>query len=199
MKDNFKDKAGNWDKGDIQVNGARKIADAITKKIKLTNEMNVLDFGVGTGLLGFEIAKSVKKVYGVDMSPSMLKKLEEKNTPQLHIEAVCQDIIKEPLTQIFNGLVSSMTLHHVENLERFFASIYKNINDDGFIAIADLESEDGTFHTDNTGVYHLGFDENKLCQIVKDAGFKDITFEHINTLIKPEKKFRVFLLTATKA
>lgn len=198
MQDNFKDKAGDWDKGNIQVNGARKIADAISKTITLTKEMEVLDFGVGTGLLGFEIAKSVKKVYGVDMSPSMLKKLEEKNTPELHIEAVCQDIVKEPLTQVFDGLVSSMTLHHVENLENFFSSIHKNIKSGGFIAIADLESEDGSFHSDNTGVYHLGFDKKELCSVVEKSGFSDVTFTNINTINKAEKSFGVFLLTATK-
>jgi len=197
MQDHFKDKAKNWDSGDIRVNGAKVIADAITKKIALTKEMTIMDFGVGTGLLGFEIAKLTKKVYGVDMSQSMLNKLQEKNTPELSIEAIHQDIVKEPLDMKFDGIVSSMTLHHVENLENFFNSIHKNLNKDGFIAIADLESEDGTFHSDNTGVYHFGFEEENLCSIVKKCGFKNITFEHINTINKPQRDFKVFLLTAT--
>ncbi len=198
MKDHFQDKAGSWDKGDIQVNGARKIAAAIADTITLKEDMEIIDFGVGTGLLGFEIAKEVKTVFGVDMSPSMLEQLKAKNTPELHIEAICQDIVKEPLTQVFDGLVSSMTLHHVENLEGFFNSIYKNIKEGGFIAIADLESEDGTFHSDNTGVHHFGFSEAELCAIVEKAGFKDVTFTNINTINKPEKSFGVFLLTAKK-
>ena len=196
MQDHFKDKAQHWDKGDIRVNGAKVIADAITQEVKLTKEMNIMDFGVGTGLLGFEIAKLSKKVYGVDMSLSMLDKLKEKNTPELSIEALHQDIVKDPLDMKFDGIVSSMTLHHVENLEAFFTSIIKNLDENGFIAIADLESKDGTFHSDNTGVYHFGFTKEALCKVVEKSGFKNVNFKNINTINKPHKDFEVFLLTA---
>ena len=195
----FDKKAKDWDKGDIQVNGAKVIADAIAKEIKLHDNMEILDFGVGTGLLGFEIAKSVKKVYGVDTSPKMLEKLEEKNRENLNIIPLCQDIIKEPLSQKFDGLVSSMTLHHVENLKDFFTTIHNNLEKNGFISIADLESEDGTFHSDNIGVFHFGFDKATLVSIVQECGFKDLKFENINTINKPHRDFGVFLLTATKS
>ena len=194
----FDKKAQNWDNGDIRVNGAKKIAEAIEKKVKLTQDMEILDFGVGTGLLGFEIAKKVKQVYGVDTSAGMLEKLKEKNSDALHIIPIQQDIIREPLTQKFNGLVSSMTLHHVEDLETFFQTIYENIKESGFIAIADLEEEDGTFHSDNEGVHHFGFDAEKLREIVQRNGFKDIVIENINTINKTHRDFGVFLLSAKK-
>ncbi len=198
MQDHFKDRAEIWDKGSIRVQGALTIADAITKEIKLTKEMKILDFGVGTGLLGFEIAKSVKKVYGIDTSPDMIEKLKEKNTPELYIETYTQDIIKEPLNKTFDGLVSSMTLHHIQDLKAFFEIIYKNINIGGFIAIADLELEDGTFHSDNNGVFHFGFSEEILTKITKNAGFTDIKFKNINTVNKPHGDFGIFLLTARR-
>ncbi len=198
MKDNFHKKAETWDEGAIRVNGAAKIAEAINKRIPLHKEMEIMDFGVGTGLLGFEIAKVTKKVYGVDTSASMLEKLHEKNTPELTIETYCQDIIKNPIDKMFHGMVSSMTLHHVEELELFFNTLYKNIAEDGFIAIADLEEEDGTFHTENDDVFHFGFEEKKLCAIVEKAGFKEVVFENINTIEKPHRNFGIFLLTAKK-
>lgn len=198
MQDHFKERAKTWDGGSIRVDGAKKIADAISETIELKNDMEIMDFGAGTGLLGFEIAKSVKKVYGVDTSENMLEKLKEKNTTQLSIDTFCQDITKDPIERIFDGLVSSMTLHHVEDLKAFFETIYKNINENGFIAIADLESEDGTFHSDNTGVFHFGFDDDKLCKIVSDAGFKEVEFKNINTINKPQRDFGIFLLTAKK-
>ena len=194
----FDKKADGWDAGSIRVNGAKTIADAINAKIVLNKNMNIMDFGVGTGLLGFEIATRVKKVYGVDTSTQMLEKLKQKNTPELTIKTINQDIVKNPLTQTFDGLVSSMTLHHVEDLKAFFDVIYNNINEDGFIAIADLESEDGTFHSDNAGVFHFGFDNKELCKIVENSGFKDVKFENINTINKPHRDFGVFLLTAIK-
>jgi len=198
MSDYFKDKAENWDDGSVRKSTPLAIAEAIKKNFNLNKDMEIMDFGVGTGLLGFEIAKDVKKVFGVDMSPSMLAKLKEKNTPELSIEAVEQDIIKEPLNDVFDGIISSMTLHHVEDLEAFFKSIYKNLKEDGFIAIADLEKEDGTFHSDNTGVHHFGFTADELCTIVESIGFKDVTFENITTINKPQKDFEVFLLSAKR-
>lgn len=160
--------------------------------------MEILDFGVGTGLLGFEIAKNVKQVYGVDISSKMIENLQAKNTPQINIKTYCQDIIKEPLEKEFDGLVSSMTLHHIQDLKYFFDTIYKNIKDEGFIAIADLEPEDGTFHSDNNGVFHFGFDKKKLCQTVRESGFNEVCFKNINTINKPHKDFGIFLLTAKK-
>ncbi|WP_297440734.1 class I SAM-dependent methyltransferase [Sulfurimonas sp.] len=198
MQDHFQHKAQEWDKGDIRVNGAKTIADAINESIKLDKEMEILDFGVGTGLLGFSIAPQVKKVYGVDTSTKMLEKLQEKNTPDLSIEVYNQDIIKKPIDREFDGLISSMTLHHIEDLDAFFARIYKNIKKGGFIAIADLESEDGTFHADNTGVFHFGFKEEKLLNAAKKAGFSDTAFRNINTIQKPHRDFGVFLFTAKK-
>lgn len=198
MADNFQEKAQNWDKGSTRVNGAKTIADAIEKKITLHSNMEIMDFGVGTGLLGFEIAKSVSKVLGVDTSNSMLEKLKEKNSEYLSIEPCNIDIIKNPLKEKFDGIVSSMTLHHVENLESFFQTIHKNLDKDGFIAIADLETEDGTFHSDNTGVFHFGFDKTTLCDVVNSCGFDDIVFENINTINKPHRDFGVFLLTARR-
>ena len=194
----FDKRAQNWDSGDIRVNGAKKIAQAIQKKITLTPDMQIVDFGVGTGLLGFEIAKKVKQVYGVDTSAKMLEKLKEKNSDELNIIPLQQNIIKDPLSQTFDGLVSSMTLHHVEDLEAFFASIYKNIKENGFIAIADLEAEDGTFHSDNEGVHHFGFKEEELRKIAEKSGFKNVLIENINIIKKPHRDFGVFLLTANK-
>ncbi len=192
----FDTRAENWDSADTRVNGTLVIAQAIEKVVHLHQDMHIVDFGVGTGLLGFEIAKRVHKVYGVDTSIKMLEKVQEKNTPELSIEPIHQDIVRTPLTQSFHGLVSSMTLHHVEDVELFLRTIYNNLHENGFIAIADLESEDGSFHSDNSGVFHFGFDEKELCDIAQNCGFKDVKFAKINTIEKPHKEFGIFLLTA---
>ena len=89
-----------------------------------------------------------------------------------------------------------MTLHHVEHLVDFFNIIKNNLNKNGFIAIADLMSEDGTFHSDNTGVFHFGFDKKDLEVILQSCGYEDISFEHIHAINKDEKDFDIFLLTA---
>lgn len=196
LHDNFKDKAKDWDKN--SNTNTKTVGGAILEKISLHREMELLDFGTGTGILGFEIARHVKKIYGVDTSHSMLEELRAKNRPELSIEPLYQDIITSPLQRTFDGLISSMTLHHIEDLHRFFSTIHTNIQEDGFIAIADLELEDGNFHSDNSGVFHFGFDTDKLCHIVKFCGFKDVECVQVNTIKKPNHEYGVFLLTARK-
>ena len=194
----FDKRAQNWDEGKNKSNDTAIIAEAIQKRYKLSKEMSVMDFGVGTGLLGFHIAAKVKQVYGVDTSVKMLEKVQEKNTKELFIKTIHQDIVTQPLEEKFDALVSSMTLHHIEDLECFFTTIYDNIHENGFIAIADLELEDGSFHSDNTGVFHYGFEKERLLAIVEKCGFKNATFENINTINKPQKDFGIFLLTASR-
>ena len=194
----FDTRAKEWDKGETRVAGTLTIAEAIAARHAFHKEMEVLDFGVGTGLLGFEIAPKVKRLYGVDTSKKMLEQVEAKNTPEAFIEPIFQDIIQTPLQKSFDALISSMTLHHIEDLELFFKTIYKNIKPGGFIAIADLEKEDGTFHSDNSGVFHFGFEEEQLIEVAEKCGFKNLCFEEINSIKKPHKEFKVFLLTATK-
>lgn len=196
MKDNFEHKAKEWDNKSVRVQNAHTIAKAIKNKITLYKDMHLMDFGVGTGLLGFEVLKDVKSMDGVDTSKGMIEKLEEKNTSSEYIKPICQDILKNKLDTKYDGVISSMTLHHVEHLDDFFKTIKEGLNENGFIAIADLASEDGTFHSDNEGVHHFGFDERELCTIVRNCGFKDIEFQHIHTINKPHKDFDIFLLTA---
>jgi tRNA (cmo5U34)-methyltransferase len=196
MQDHFKEKAKDWDKGDIRVQNAKSIANAITKEVNLHAKMDLMDFGVGTGLLGFEVLKHVQSMVGVDTSASMLEKLEAKNTPELFIKPELRDLVSNPIDNVFDGVVSSMTLHHVEKIADFFNTLKNNIKEDGFVAIADLESEDGTFHSDNTGVYHFGFEPEELKKKLVTCGYKDVKVQTIYTIEKPHKTFNVFLLTA---
>ncbi|MGD9719349.1 MAG: class I SAM-dependent methyltransferase [Sulfurimonadaceae bacterium] len=198
QNDHFYHKAKDWDKGTTRVHNTKTISEAILEQFSLHKEMEILDFGVGTGLLGFEIAKHVKKVYGVDTSRGMLEQLQAKNTPELSIEPILRDILQEPLDQKFDGLISSMTLHHIEDLKLFFSTMYDTIEDNGFLAVADLELEDGTFHSDNTGVYHFGFDTRELCEIAMGCGFREVTCQRVHAISKPQREYGVFLLSATK-
>jgi hypothetical protein len=91
-----------------------------------------------------------------------------------------------------------MTIHHLEDIIALFEKLYTMVKDGGFIAIADLDSEDGSFHSDNTGVYHHGFDREALQLIAENAGFKDVKFDLASTIKKPQRHYTVFLLTAKK-
>ena len=197
--DHFKHKSKSWDMSSMRVKNAKSIADLIVKNIRFDNKMEVMDLGAGTGLLSYFVAPHVSKIIAVDNSPSMLEEFKLKASEfDSEIEVIEADISEEEIDRKFDGIISSMTIHHVEETKALFSKLYKMLNENGFIAIADLDSEDGSFHSDNAGVHHHGFDRNELEKIAKEVGFNDIKFDLASTIDKPHCTFTVFLMTAVK-
>jgi cyclopropane fatty-acyl-phospholipid synthase-like methyltransferase len=198
-EDLFAHKSKSWDMNSRRVKNAQSIAKIIVKNIKLDKEMEIMDLGAGTGLLSFFIAPFVKKVVAVDNSPSMLKEFRSKcDEFRCETEVVEKDLSVDTLDRTFDGIISSMTIHHLEDTLALFRKLYAMLDDGGFIAIADLDREDGSFHSDNTGVFHHGFDREALQVIAEEAGFRDVVFDTASTISKPHRDFTVFLMTARK-
>jgi len=198
-RDLFKDKSKSWDMNSKRVGNARAIAETIEKNIELKPTMKLMDFGAGTGLLSYFIAPFVEKIVMVDNSPSMLEKFKEKASEfESETEIREVDLSRTTLDEKFDGIISSMTIHHIEDQKALFTKFYNMLEEGGFIAIADLDSEDGSFHSDNTGVFHFGFDREILEHIAKEIGFKNINFELASTINKAHCKFTVFLMIAKR-
>ena len=198
-RDNFAHKSKSWDMNSKRVQNAKSIAELIVTKSNLHHNMKLMDFGAGTGLLSYFVSPFVDTIVAVDNSPSMLEVLREKASIfSCYIEIKELDLSQESMDEKFEGIISSMTIHHIEDTRALFQKFYELLNDGGFIAIADLESEDGTFHNDNEGVFHFGFDREELRTIAKEVGFKDIEFDSASSIKKPHNEFRVFLMRATK-
>ncbi len=197
--DHFKDKSKSWDMNSKRVQNAKSIAHLIIDNIELSSKMRVMDFGAGTGLLSYFISPYIDTIIAVDNSPSMLKEFKEKaHEFESNTEILELDLTQTEINQTFDGIISSMTIHHIEDTKALFEKFYKMLNVDGFIAIADLDSENGTFHSDNRGVFHFGFKRKELKEIAKEVGFKDIRFKLASTIKKPHQEFTVFLMLAKR-
>ena len=197
--DLFAHKSKSWDMSSKRVQNAKSIAELIVKNIDIDKEMELMDFGAGTGLLSYFVAPFVGKIVAVDNSPSMLKEFETKcDAFACETEIVEKDLSSETLDRKFDGIISSMTIHHLEDTLALFRKLYEMLKDGGFIAIADLDSEDGSFHSDNAGVFHHGFDREALQAIAEEVGFRDVHFDTASTIQKPYRDFTVFLMTAKK-
>ena len=198
-KDLFEHKSKSWDMNSKRVKNAKEISSLIVKNINLDKDMTIMDFGTGTGLLSYFIAPLVKKIVAVDNSPSMLDEFEKKSILfDSETEIIQKDLSTDIIDRQFDGIISSMTIHHIEEIKALFQKFYTMLPQNGFIAIADLEEEDGTFHSDNSGVFHFGFNKEELKVIATKVGFTDIHFELANTICKPHKEFNVFLMIGVK-
>ncbi len=197
----FDELAKIWDEASYRVENAKKIGQAIVENIPLKENWEILDFGAGTGLLTFYIQPYVKAIDAVDNSKGMLEKLEEKakNAGVSNINPVFKDLEKDDLGENkYDAIISSMTLHHIKDVVSFLKKLNKALKDGGYIAIADLEKEEGDFHSDNEGVYHFGFSKEELENYFKEAGFKDFKFMIVNKIYKNNKEYPVFLAVGKK-
>jgi 2-polyprenyl-3-methyl-5-hydroxy-6-metoxy-1,4-benzoquinol methylase len=163
--------------------------------------MRVMDFGAGTGLIAATVAPLVSRIVAVDTSPSMLEALAAKEELQGKVECRCQDILESPLEERFDAAISAMALHHVEDTGALVARFAEQLKPGGIVALADLDSEDGSFHSPGTeGVFHQGFDRAALQSTLETAGFEDVRFVTALEFEKDGKgPFTVFFVTARKA
>jgi putative AdoMet-dependent methyltransferase len=198
-QDFFAQKAAVYEKDKHRVDNVNNIATAIIEQVKLDKGMHLMDFGSGTGLLLEGVAPHVGSITAVDVSKAMNQQLAAKRGKLgCELEMLELDLTTADLDRQFDGIISSMTMHHVKDIAAMFAKFYKLVKPGGFIAISDLDSEDGSFHTEDTGVHHHGFDRNKFAAAARSAGFKDAVVTTASVMRKSQGEYPVFLLTAYK-
>src|SRR5690606_17771342 len=100
----------------------------------------------------------------------------------------------------FDLIVTSMSLHHIKNLDIFFEKSFKALRNGGTLCINDLEKEDGTFHKkhNNEGVYHFGFSKEELETICSKLGFSNFIYERVFVFKRDYGDFPLFNFYAKK-
>ena len=202
----FDKEAAAWDEDPGRVKLANDVADAIIRESGPTGAMDVLDFGCGTGLVTLRLQPLVRTITGADSSKGMLGVLESKVKARglSNVRTQLVDFEKgERIEGRFHLVISSMTLHHVPNTAVLFKQWHDLLLPGGVLCAADLDAEDGSFHLNNTGVFHLGFDREQLRMLLKKTGFSEVRTATAATMardIKGEGKreFPVFLMLAKK-
>ncbi len=158
-----------------------------------------MDFGAGTGLISGTLAPYVGKILAVDVSEAMLDKLSEKTQLVGKVETICQDIVDVPLERQVDLVVSAMAMHHVEDIAALCRTLFHHLVPGGRVALADLDTEDGSFHpTGVQGVFHDGFERLSLREHMEAAGFASVAFQTACEVDKGTRRYPIFLLTATR-
>jgi ubiquinone/menaquinone biosynthesis C-methylase UbiE len=202
---NFDERAKDWDSDPKKVERAHVVADAICRAIPLSNEMKALEYGCGTGLLSFALQPDLGQITLADTSQGMLDVLREKiaSADVTNMHPARLDLASDPLpTERYDLTYSLMTLHHLHDVNSMLAKFRELLVANGYLLIADLDKEDGSFHTDGSTDVHLGFAREELQKMVEDVGFGNVSFSTAYEIKKKigneEKTFPVFLMTAQK-
>jgi ubiquinone/menaquinone biosynthesis C-methylase UbiE len=202
----FDEKAKDWDNDPKKVERAEILAKIIAEFVKGKNINKAFEFGCGTGLLSFFLKDCFTEITLADTSKGMLKVLKEKMESS-GIKNFKPLLLSEENHYSSNDIdiiYSLMTLHHVHDLEVVFDRFNQMIKTHGYLCIADLEKEDGDFHsaTDRLHVHH-GFEKQLLAQELNTNGFKMVHYQVFHTIEKEMengtiKLFPLFLLIAQK-
>ena len=201
----FNQIAALWDENNIHWERSKAIATDIQTRLPLSKEWRVLEYGAGTGILSFMMKDAVKEICMMDSSEEMVKVMRQKvaDSGSDNLSPTLFDLEKQPYSgATFDLLTTQMALHHITNIPTVIDRFYTMLNDNGYIAIADLYTEDGSFHGKGfTG--HNGFDPQSMADLLTAAGFKDPQYKQCFVLNKQiesgeTKPFPVFLLIARK-
>ncbi len=199
--------AAEWDDSPTRRNLAAGVAAAITAAVPLASTWKALEYGCGTGLVGAQLAPHLGHLLACDLSPGMLSILADKahasgldNLATRQLDLTCEP----PPAERYDLIFSSMTLHHIPDVPALLATFHGMLRDGGWLALADLDAEDGSFHSSEAeGVAHHGFERIELSQWLEKIGFREIqtctahTIEKNATEDRP-RSYPVFLLTARR-
>ncbi|WP_087018416.1 class I SAM-dependent DNA methyltransferase [Thaumasiovibrio subtropicus] len=177
--------ADKWEQCPDKINRARATADKI-HELAFDKAETIVDYGCGTGLLGLQLCSSFKHVTLVDASENMLKIVNRKLSDSEIKNADTQQCTHlAELKGKYSIIVTSMTLHHVADVNAFFEQAFQCLSTQGRLIVADLYLEDGSFHAHNPKFNgHNGFDPVALSKVAERIGFPDITIEPYYNIIQ---------------
>ena len=166
MEHHFNHKAGSFD-SPKNIFIANLIRQEVEKQIVDFSDKCILDFGGGTGLVTLPLAAQSKSVMLVDISDRMLEQARQKVEKQAidNVYLLQQDLLSNPLDQLFDIIVVSRVLHHIPNVEKTLAMFRNHLVEDGQLFIADFVKTDTNHHG-----FHLADLEGKLSQ----SGFSSV-------------------------
>jgi ubiquinone/menaquinone biosynthesis C-methylase UbiE len=203
----FDQSAATWDNKPERIALAKAVGEAILREAKPTGDMDVLDYGCGTGLVSLFLLPHVHSMTGVDSSSGMLDVLNKKiRDDGLTLRTAKLDLENDPLpNNRYHMIVSSMVMHHVANLDRVLWSLHEMLLPNGVLCIADLDAEPGLFHDSEVagGVHHLGFERMAFQDRLEKTGFIEAKSVTAHVLSKPTqdgsiRDFPVFLVVARR-
>ena len=200
----FDAKARDWDKNQRFIDRSEAVANTLLQLIPVHAGMNALEYGSGTALLSFALKDKFAEITLMDNSREMNKVTIEKIAGQQvkNMKPLFFDLEHEEFTGKFDIIYSQMVMHHVNDIDAMLVKFYGLLNPGGYLAIADLYSEDGSFHGEGFNG-HLGFDADILGDQMKVVGFDGIKHQKSYVIERTEedgtvKEFPIFLLTGVR-
>ena len=203
MKTHFDGDAIDWDKSLYRIRRTEIFARAIGEAVPLTENMAGLDFGCGTGLLGYSLIDRLGHMTFWDTSDGMIEEVSRKASDfPGKVTAKTYDIFSDTEQGCFDIIVTLQALHHIQDAKGAVIKLTKHLKAGGYLCLADLSKEDGSFHGREQETHHNGFDVSEMVALLEKQGMAWISTSYPFTNEKEvEGKIRhypVFLIIFRK-
>ncbi|HEY3298964.1 MAG TPA: class I SAM-dependent methyltransferase, partial [Armatimonadota bacterium] len=120
-----------WDDNPGRTALAMHVAEAILKAIPVSENMDAIDYGCGTGLITLALQPHVRSITGLDSSAGMLEALRSKAAEReiANVRTMLVDLESDSIPDMHADLiVSSMTMHHISDVSGVFHKFYEMLN-----------------------------------------------------------------------
>ena len=196
----FDARAETWDDAQ-KVSRAEDVAVAMRRAVPMSPTMRALEYGAGTGLLSFCLRDALGPITLADSSAGM-RAVAERKIAAAHargLRVVDLDLMRDPVpAERYDLIFSMMTLHHVPDVPRVFAAFHSMLAPGGWVCLADLDAEDGSFHGPGVEVHH-GFERATVRTWLAATGFAEVVVADCCRIEHHGQRYSVFLAVARKA
>lgn len=176
-----------------------------TEFAKIKEGDTVIDLGSGAGndcFVARHATGTTGKVIGVDFTEAMINKARE-NAEKMHLNNVefrLGDIENLPINDtIADVIVSNCVMNLVPDKQKAFSEVYRVLKNGGHFSISDIVVTDALpAKIKNAAEMYAGCVASAILkedylQIIKDAGFKNITIQAEKPIIVPDDILKNYL------
>jgi len=183
-----------------RIERAKAIAGEIRSHITLGHEKSALEYGCGTGLIGFQLIDDFDSILFVDSSPAMIEQVKQKllGLYKSADNAICYDFMSSvPPDMKVDYIFSSLVLHHITDTKGILSRFYDMLNDGGRVLIVDIDVDDGSFHSEYPDFDgYNGFEHEGLAELAIAVGFGAVDIRTFYCGSKGGKEYSLFILDA---
>lgn len=158
----------------LSAEGVEEVTQALVEALLPAGALNpspaLLDVGAGSGFFTRKVEAGLRarglrpRMFAMDATPAMLRSLAAQGTRAVPFLGVMEDLegsVREsaalqPLPPLFDGLMSTLALHHCPDVPAFFRGAARVLRFGAPMAIVDLV-EHGHAEFRDMGDVHLGF------------------------------------------
>jgi len=178
-----------WDENPQRAQRARAVAGAVREAVAIGPGMSAVEIGCGTGLVTLALCDDLADILALDTSAEAVATLRDRlrELGVGNVEVLQLDLCTtEPPVGDVDLVFSSMALHHVDDPALMVRRAADLLRPGGALCVADLDAEDGSFHSGSEAVKHFGFSAELMQALFSEAGLVGMSTREVFAMERAE-------------